>query len=320
MIAVAGFEQLEAELGQVEAHLGRALASPVPFIDGLGRFLHQAKGKRLRPALAVLFYKLLGARGEQDGLLRLAAVLELIHLATLVHDDVIDAAEQRRSQPTLHVQTSNQVAVLEGDHLFVQVFKEINDFPKATRTFVIDTVEKILQGELLQESLRGRVPGEADYNAVVAGKTAALIACACQIGTRFGDPDLPAARGVQVGQAGLLMGRAFQLIDDVLDVFGDEALGKPRWADLRGGWLTLPFIRLLDEQPQWADLLLEAGDDAPTREQIRRALEALNLRQRLEAEAGALLDLALAKLAWLPDVPLKDTLFDTIDFIARRRS
>jgi len=287
---VKGFEQVLAEMARVEAHLAQALGSPIPFIDQLGRFLHEAKGKRLRPALAVLFYKLMGARGQRDALLRLAAVLELIHLATLVHDDVIDQAQTRRNQPALHVNSSNQVAVLEGDYLFVQVFQNINDYDKPDRSLIIETVERVLEGELLQESLRGQLPSEAQYDEVVSGKTASLIACACLVDARWGDPDLPEDRQQQVYEAGLLMGRAFQLVDDLLDVFGDETLGKPRWSDLRGGWLTLPMIRLAKRRSDLLPVLLEMKTDESVKTTLQNALDDLKLREAMIERAHTLLE------------------------------
>jgi len=318
-IAVEGLERVLDELEGVELVLGELLGSAIPFIDNLGRFLHRAKGKRLRPALAVLFYKLLGARGDREEMLRVAAVMELIHLATLVHDDVIDQADTRRNQPTLHVLNSNQIAVLEGDYLFVQMFKCLNEFPKATRNFVIHTVEKVLEGELLQESLRGAVPSEPQYWEVVRGKTASLIACACTLGAQWGDPVLSDSRREAVHEVGLLMGQAFQLVDDLLDVFGDQdVVGKPLWNDLQGGWLTLPMIRLAQRRPGLESILVDPDQCLTRQEEIRFALRDLNLHQALNQEVSIMLEQAIAQLCWLPESELRATLFDTINYIAKR--
>jgi geranylgeranyl pyrophosphate synthase len=319
-IAVRGFERVLDELAGVEDVLGEALGSSVPFIDNLGRFLHQAKGKRLRPALAILFYKLLGEQGEREELLRLSAVLELIHLATLVHDDVIDQSDTRRNQPTLHVVNTNQIAVLEGDYLFMQMFKRLNEFPKPTRDFVIATVSEVLEGELLQESLRGVVPTESQYWDVVAGKTASLIACACVVGTQWGKPDLSDSEQQTVYDAGMLMGRAFQLVDDLLDVFGDEAeVGKPLWNDIKGGWLSLPMIRLVGRKPDFAPILIDIEQSESRKDEIQSALLELDLHQTLNTEADTMLNQAVEQLSWLPESELRTTLFDTINFIAKRR-
>jgi len=247
-------------------------------------------------------------------------VLELIHLATLVHDDVIDQAETRRNQPALHVNSSNQVAVLEGDYLFVQVFKIISDYEKPDRSLIIETVERVLEGELLQESLRGQLPSEAQYDEVVSGKTASLIACACLVGARWGNPDLTEDQQRQVFDAGMLMGRAFQLADDLLDIFGDEALGKPRWSDLRGGWLTLPMIRLAQRRSDLLPLLLEPELDDDKRHTLQDALDDLSLREEITEQAHDMLGQAMDQIAWIPESPLKRTLFETINFIAKRRA
>lgn len=318
-IAIKGFEQVWAELEGVEACLTDTLGNPIPFIDDLGRFLLDAKGKRLRPALSVLFYKLLGEKGNRDELLRLASLMELIHLATLVHDDVIDLADTRRGRPTLHTQTSNQIAVLEGDYLFVQVFKTLSEYPKPTRDLVIGTVERVLEGELLQESLRGVLPTASQYDDVVRGKTASLIATSCLVGSQWGDPSLSDETHQRVYDAGMKIGRAFQLIDDLLDVFGDARLGKPLWGDLQGGWLTLPMIYLAEQAPELKPLLLSGELDEDQQTQLRTALDKLGIHGGLETQAHQMLDQAIEDLSWLPESELRNTLFETIDFIAKRR-
>lgn len=319
-IAVKGFERVLSELAGVEGHLAVLLGSKVPFVNGLGRFLHQGKGKRLRPALVVLFYKLLDENGDRDALMKLASILELIHLATLVHDDVIDHAQTRRNQATLHAHSSNRIAILEGDFLFTQVFKAINDYHRPTRDLVINTIEQILEGELLQESLRGVVPDESQYFEVTQGKTAVLIATACLVGAQWGDTTLSEARQRSIYEAGMLMGQAFQLVDDLLDVFGDEQLGKPRWSDARGGWLTLPLIQLLQQRQEFEALLLDSELKPSGQRQIQEALITLGIRSYLEQKVGDMLDQSIDKLSWLPESELRDTLFDTINFIARRRA
>ena len=319
-IAIKGLEHFSRELADVELQLGRTLGSPVPFIDGLGRFLHGAKGKRLRPALAVLFYKLLGEQGDREELLKLAAVLELIHLATLVHDDVIDGAQTRRNQPALHVHSTNRVAVLEGDFLFVQVFRITDNYPKATRERVIHTVERLLEGELIQESLRAVVPTESQYFEVIEGKTAVLIATACLFGAQWGDPALSLERQQAAYDAGTFIGKAFQLVDDVLDLFGDEQLGKPRFSDLQGGWLTLPLIRLVAQRPEWRERLLKGELDSAQRAQLQQALMDAGVCDEVESLVNGLLSQAGERLSWLPHGELKETLLETIDFVARRRS
>jgi len=319
-VAIAGFEQVLGELDEVETQLGRALDSGVPFVRGLGQFLQRAKGKRLRPALAVLFYKLLGQAGDRDALLKLAAVLELIHLATLVHDDVIDCASTRRDQATLHVHTSNRVAILEGDYLFVRVFDAVNSYPQATRDLIILTVKQILEGELLQESLRGSVPSAQQYFEVTQGKTAVLIAAACSLGAQWGNPRLAEEKRRSIYEAGMLMGQAFQLVDDLLDVYGDEQIGKPRWSDLRGGWLTLPLIRLVEQDNSYRAALLSGTLDGSLERRIQDGLLSQGVRAQIESQAAQMLAQAVENLSWLPASRLRSTLFETIDFMAKRRN
>ncbi|MFQ6117387.1 MAG: polyprenyl synthetase family protein, partial [Candidatus Bipolaricaulia bacterium] len=224
------------ELAEVEAWLQASLSSEISVVTELGDYLLQGKGKRLRPALAILFYKLFGGQGDHETLVEMATVLELVHLATLVHDDVIDESAERRGRPALWTVFGNRMAVLQGDFIFSRVFATLNRQEARLRFLVTDTVEEILAGELLQEELRWRIPTEAEYFEVIRRKTAALISAACAVGALIGDPGVPEEQFQRVREAGLLLGIAYQMADDLLDIFGDGHLGKPRWKDRDEGW------------------------------------------------------------------------------------
>lgn len=311
------------ELAEVEARLQASLSSEISVVTELGDYLLQSKGKRLRPALAILFYKLFGGQGDRETLVEMATVLELVHLATLVHDDVIDESAERRGRPALWTIFGNRMAVLQGDFIFSRVFATLNRQEAQLRFLVTDTVEEILEGELLQEGLRWQIPTEAEYFEVIRRKTAALISAACAVGALIGDPGVPEEQFQRVREAGLLLGIAYQMADDLLDIFGDGHLGKPRWKDRDEGWITLPYIRLL-AQVEGEDrgrlrLLLRAEElSAAEREELLHLLNYFNIKQSFTAEAQALIDEAKRLLAGVEESELKQLLWEMMDFAVER--
>ncbi len=317
-----GAPYVQDELAQVEALLAERLRSDVPIISDLGRYLIESGGKRFRPALVILFYKLLGAKGSKEAAIELAAVVEMIHLATLAHDDVIDGAPERRGRASLWKLSSSQIAVLEGDFIFSRAFRLLNPYPFRVRDLIIEAVERVLEGELLQESLRGRLPTEAEYERVIAGKTAALIRAACAVGALCGDPELPEPQLERVERAGELLGRAYQMVDDWLDVFGGEALGKPRWLDQRGGWLTWPYIELARLAPDSAlvERLRRGPLSGPERRRALDEMVRLQIRERFLQRAEEAVAAAKAELEGLTvaDPGLKAVLLEGFDFVVRR--
>lgn len=318
-LLAAGARYLQGDLEEVERVLAEKLVSSVPVVSDLGRYLVESGGKRFRPALVLLFYKLLGERGDKKDAVELAAVVEMIHLATLAHDDVLDEAPERRGRASLWKLSGSQIAVLEGDFIFSRAFRLLNRQPFPIRERIIEAVEEVLEGELLQESLRGQVPTEDEYERVIRGKTGALIRAACAVGALVGDPDLPEERLVSIERAGLLLGMAYQMIDDLLDVFGDEALGKPRGIDQRGGWLTWPYLRLLKRtgDPQLREKLREPLPE-PQRQEFVAQMVRLGIREEFAERARALVEEAKEQLSWLADSPLKAVLFQGFDFVIER--
>ena len=311
------------ELSEVEERLQASLTSDLPVVNELSSYLFQSEGKRLRPTLVIIFYKLLGGRGSRETLIEMATVLELIHLATLVHDDVIDESVERRGHPALWTVFGNRMAVLQGDFIFSRVFAILNRQEARLRFLVTDTVEEILQGEILQEGLRGRVPTEREYFEVIQRKTAALISAACAVGALIGDPQLPEEQFRRVREAGLRLGTAYQMADDLLDIFGDGHLGKPRWKDRDEGWITLPYIRLLasvdgEERERLHRLLQAERLSAAEREELLRLFSYFNIKESFTAEAQALIDEAKQLLAELEESELKELLLEMMDFAVER--
>jgi octaprenyl-diphosphate synthase len=314
---------LPEELAEVEERLRESLSSEISLVAKLGDYLYRSGGKRLRPTLAILFYRLLGARGVPKALVEMAAALELIHLATLVHDDVLDGSAQRRSRPALWTIWGHRTAVLQGDFVFSRAFSILNRQKARLRLLIVKTVEEILKGELLQEELRWSLPTAEEYFAVVRGKTAALISTACAAGALLGDPRISQERFQAIRQAGLKLGIVYQMTDDLLDIFGDGQLGKPLWRDRDGGWITLPFIRLLEraahDDKERLCLLLQAEElTAVEREELLRRLQSDKIKESFALEARALVAEAKQLLAGWGEPEYEEALFELMDAMVER--
>jgi octaprenyl-diphosphate synthase len=318
--------QIKGELKAVDERLQELLSSPIPAISDLGQYLVESGGKRFRPALALLFYKLLGAQGSRESVIELATILEMIHLATLAHDDVIDQAEMRRHRASLWKRSTSRTAILEGDFIFSRAFRVLNKYPFGLRDLIISTVEELLSGELLQESLRGQLPSLDQYRQVIQGKTAALIRAACAVGALLGNPNLEERRLKEVKQAGEHLGIAYQMFDDWLDIFGDGVLGKPLWSDPRGGWFTWPFVTLVAETQESKtiyELLDQVTEDGKGNEEARHSLlnhlQQAGLSERFRRAAHEEIKQAERLLDWLENSPLKQLLFANFEVVTQRR-
>lgn len=251
------FRLITPELEKVELELFRLSASSISLVDHISRYLHSSGGKRIRPALLLLCAKLCGCRGDEA--IRLGAVMELIHTATLVHDDIIDGAKVRRGRSSVNAKWGNEITVLMGDWLYMSAFYmalEERDF--RVLDVLIDITRKMVEGELVQLERNGRIDiTEGDHLQMVHRKTACLFSGCAQLAgivARVGAPQEEA-----LAEYGLSVGMAFQLIDDMLDFTSSEqVLGKPVINDLKEGKLTLPLIYLLERGDSRHALKLEA--------------------------------------------------------------
>lgn len=242
------FAPVAADLDAAEQIFAAALAghrSPIaPLID----HLHNYRGKRLRPALLLLAAKACG--GVVPAHHTLAAAVEMIHTATLVHDDVLDEADLRRHVRTVNSEWGNKVSILLGDALFTHAFHLASTVDGRACRVIGEATNRVCGGELRQVCERGNLHlTEADYFAVIDGKTAALTECCGRLGAAYAG----AADGVvdRLGCYGRNLGLAFQVADDLLDLTGDEAkTGKTLGTDLGQGKLTLPLIHCLGELPE----------------------------------------------------------------------
>jgi len=238
------YQTIQDELGQVEASLKNFGRSPNLLISEVNTYLFQKSGKRIRPSLLILCSKLAGYQGSEH--VFWSALIEVIHTASIIHDDIIDNSAFRRGQDTVHAKWGPNITVLLGDFLYIQ---SIALALKRKNYQIIDIIaeatSQMIEGELLEYYMSSRPEiAESLYLDILDKKTASLFSASCQIGGMRGDPS-PGFTS-KLKEFGRFLGLSFQIIDDLLDFTGDEAtLGKPVLSDLREGRITLPLIYTL---------------------------------------------------------------------------
>ena len=236
-------ELIADDLSAVEAKLTEHTASEYTFVDMAVQHVVEGGGKRLRPILVVLSAKVCGYEGSDAH--TLAAVVELIHVASLVHDDVLDEAAIRRGRETLQTKWGNKVAVLVGDYLHARVLSMLvsrrADDP--AMAILADTTQAMCEGEVIHAYKSGDFDiSEAEYLKIISFKTGKLIAASCTLGAHLGNPT-ETQQIEALTTYGQQIGTAFQIVDDLLDFTEDsDTLGKDAFGDLREGKLTFPII------------------------------------------------------------------------------
>lgn len=312
---------VRAELDQVEQLLRHELRSDHPFIDRLVQHGFRLSGKRLRPALVLLCGRVAGRVGEEHR--RLAAAVELIHTATLVHDDVLDEATMRRHRDTVNARWDNEASVLLGDYLLslsLSLAASVGD-SSACRMISL-AARDMCDGELRQVENRGNYGlGEAEYLDIIANKTAALMACCCRLGAHYAGAEAETIEAL--ARYGRNLGVAFQITDDLLDLLGDEAAaGKSLGTDLSKQKATLPLIRTLTltSQTQRAELLaVLARSGSNHREAVRPWFERFGAVDYARQKAADFARQAASELARLPDSDACRSLLGLTEFVLTRR-
>src|SRR5438876_795917 len=271
------FDLISPELLLVEEEFERQARSNIQVIAYIGEHLRRSGGKRVRPALTILSDYAVGGDGRNESAVRLATVMEFLHTATLVHDDVIDSAETRRNRPSINSEFGNQTAVLMGDWLYMSAFEtSLAERSLPILDILTAVTRKMTEGELLQLTLLGRTDiSEEQYFDVIARKTAYLFSACCEIGALLGGADGRTQNMMR--DYGMNLGIAFQLVDDLLDfVSSEEILGKPAGADLLEGKVSLPLIFLLQRQPEMRgpiqSVIAEGGYEKVPRALLAEAL------------------------------------------------
>src|SRR5205809_6190907 len=289
---------ISPELQLVEEEFERQARSNIQVIAYIGDYLRRSGGKRVRPGLTILSNYAVGGDGANYSSIRMATVMEFLHTATLVHDDVIDKAETRRNRPSINSEFGNQTAVLMGDWLYMSAFEtSLAERSLPILDILTAVTRKMTEGELLQLTLLGRTDvSEEQYFDVIARKTAYLFSACCEIGSLLGRAT--PAQQTMLRDYGMNLGVAFQLIDDLLDfTSSQDVLGKPAGADLVEGKVSLPLIFLLEREPEMRSaiqtVISEAGYENVSRAQLLAALERtgalqLALERAIEYAAAAL--------------------------------
>jgi octaprenyl-diphosphate synthase len=279
------YAPIRAELGLLGEFLDAELASSEPFIHAILQHVARFRGKQIRPALLFLMNRLGGGQVSPD-VVKIAAVLEMVHTATLVHDDLLDDALLRRQLETVHVRWGDRPAVLAGDSIYSRAF-ELSTEVDGMASILAKTTNAICEGELLQIGHRHVAEmGEDVYFEIIRKKTAILHAVACEIGGRFAG--LSAADQAKLHGFGMDLGMAFQIIDDCLDYSGSESVvGKSLGTDLRQGKVTLPLLYLREQANSAERARIEASLRGPMSADDERAIRALVRERGVLAEALA---------------------------------
>jgi octaprenyl-diphosphate synthase len=318
------FELVQADLDEVEREISVESIASVEAITTINQYLQAGGGKRLRPALLLLCNRLFG--DSTDSARRLAAVVEMIHTATLVHDDVIDVAKTRRGRPSTNVVWGNHISVLAGDWLYMQAFQvALRERNFHILDVLISLTQMMVEGELLQLERLHRIDiTEADYMELVDRKTASLFsACACLGATAGGADEAAEAR---LSDFAWNLGMAFQLVDDILDFTSTEkVLGKPSGNDLREGKVTLPMIYALDsaspEERRTVETVISDGsyEHVPFM-RILQILEQHGSVARAYERAHAFTEKAREIIMTLPESRAQRALQAIVELVTERNS
>jgi octaprenyl-diphosphate synthase len=317
------FDLLRDDLAAIEREFGRDTVSSVPAITEIGEHLRAGGGKRIRPALLLLASRLFGESGR--GAIRLGAVVEIIHTATLVHDDIIDEARTRRGRPAANTQWGNAKCVLAGDWLYMQSFKiAVEERNFRILDLLIGLTQKMVEGELLQMEKLGRCISLEEHFDLIDRKTACLFSVCMKLGAVLGGANEEDER--RLGEYGHAVGMAFQIVDDVLDLTASEdVLGKPVASDLREGKATMAVIHALErctagERALIETVLRERAFQSVTHAQVLEVLERCGSLAAATARAQQYAEAARQALCIFPDSEAKRALLWVPDFVVARES
>ncbi len=316
------FDPIRDDLARVEREFGRHVESHVELIPQIGRYIQQSGGKRVRPAVLLMAARLCGYTGDRAVLY--ASVVEFIHTATLVHDDIIDDSNWRRGQMAVHSRWGNDITVLLGDYLYIKsmALALTQDMLHVIR-LLCEVTLRMIEGELYQLTKNGDADiSEEEHLEIVRRKTAYLFSGCAEIGGLLGNATPEQREALR--DYGFNLGIAFQIVDDVLDLTGDErAVGKPVASDLREGKVTLPVIHLLSRSKDGiGDLVRDVvRDRAMSSEQWQRLSSALTDHGAIDyaiCKAESFAEQARRPLRAFPPSAERDALLALPDYILSR--
>jgi octaprenyl-diphosphate synthase len=316
------FDLVREDLEKVEKAINVESIASVETVTAIGRYLHESGGKRLRPALLLLCARFSGDGGKTA--IQLGAVVEMIHAATLVHDDVIDVAQTRRGRPSANVQWGNHTCVLAGDWLYMQAFQvALRERNFRILDLLISLTQMMVEGELIQLDRIGRIDiTEADCMELADRKTACLFSACARLGAVSAGAGIAAED--KLGDFAWNLGMAFQLIDDMLDFTSlEQTLGKPVGGDLKEGKVTLPLVYALEnataaERRQVESVLEARTYDSTSFDEIYAMIESRGGIQRTRERAQQFTDRARQLVAEFPDSPYQRALCMLTDLVTER--
>jgi heptaprenyl diphosphate synthase len=316
------YAAMKSDLQAIEDQMAQTVTSDLPILSETSLHLLKAGGKRIRPVFVLLSGKF--GTYSMDTLKRVAVPLELIHMATLVHDDVIDDADTRRGQLTVKSKWDNRIAMFTGDYIYAKALTVITELDKPR-------IHQILSGSIVQMCI-GEMEQIRDFFNVdqsvrnylrrIRRKTALLIAISCQLGAMA--TDAPAKISHSLYRFGYNVGMAYQITDDLLDLCGTErVIGKPPGSDLRQGNITLPVLYALQEETMREQLLKEIrlirDSEGPANSsaavKLVRSSSGIKIAEKM---ADTYIAKALKALESLPDIPAKRNLADIARFVSKR--
>ena len=323
MNVAAVYMMIGKDLQAVERALEKNIQSEIPLVPNMGRYIFDSGGKRFRPLLLILSARLCGYKGKEH--IHLACILEFIHTATLLHDDVVDDAKIRRGNSSANTIWGNQASILIGDLFFAQSFSLIAQ----TRNWRVlkvltEATTKLAQGELLDLVKEGDFScDETEYLTTITYKTASLIKAACHVGAILGNADQRKERAMK--NFGNNLGIAYQLMDDTLDYIStEEELGKTIGKDLTEGKITLPLIHTLQESSRKDRefIITTLKNEKLTKKSLDTLLSVIKKYQGLEYTAKKAKAYALKakkELNGLSPSPAKEALIAIADYVLERR-
>jgi octaprenyl-diphosphate synthase len=315
------FDLLRDDLVALEDEFGRDTVAGVRAITEIGEYLRAGGGKRIRPALLFLSAKLLGYQGRSA--VRLGAVVEIIHTATLVHDDIIDEAKTRRGRAAANTQWGNSKCVLAGDWLYMQAFKiAVQERNFRILDTLIELTQQMVEGELLQMEKLGKLITLDEHFDLIYRKTACLFSVCMRLGAILAGAT--PAEEAALGKYGHDLGMAFQIVDDVLDLTAsEEILGKPVASDLREGKVTMAVIHALErctpeERGKIETILRDRAFNGVTHGHILEILGRYGSVESATSRAAQYAESARKAICTFPDNEIKRTLLWAPDFVVAR--
>jgi octaprenyl-diphosphate synthase len=314
---------IEQKLGAVELELEKYMNSEIEIISRMGQYIFQSGGKRIRPLVLILSSRIAGYQGNYDVLF--GSIIEFVHTATLIHDDIIDEATQRRGQPSVNSKWGNSLTVLMGDYLYIKAMSlALTRENMRILRLISDITLRMLEGEMISLERDGDIEvSELDHLNLIRRKTAYLFSGCAQIGGILGGVSQKQEAALQ--NFGLNLGMAFQLIDDLLDFTSTEhVLGKPVGHDLKEGKITLPLIYLLEradgnqEVQKVRTALIQKKYDSISREQLLDHMVRVNAFSDAEQKAKYYAALAKEDLSVFEPSDAKTAMLDLLDFVIQR--